>query len=151
MYRLPLRRLAAGPSRLAAMSGMPAVPRASWSLSALRYKSSQSPRPSQNTPTPSGLETVFGGKAKRGASAAKPDGGEPSAPNKEPEAPQPGAEEEGGSWAERRPRLSDELDKGGKGGGGGGGGGKKKAGTGGPGGPGWQGMTPNQLLLAVLS
>lgn len=174
MYRLPLRRIAAvGPSRLP----FPTVPRASLALRAYASRPSL-PRPSRNTPTPAGLESVFGGKAgpKGTTSGDKPNLGSPSEPHKpdSPDVPSPSGphgkpsrpealgpeeqkgedgEEDGKSWAERRPRLSDEFEKGGKkrvatGGGGGGGGG----GSGGPGGPGgFGGLTPNQLLLAALS
>jgi AFG3 family protein len=153
MFRLPLRRLAT--PRLA-------VP-ARTLLSARAYATpSQPPRPSQNTPTPAGLETVFGGKATpRARRADKPAAVEAEAKQekaketKEKENEKEEDSEEGGSWAERRPRLSDEIQshsgskKSGAGGGGGAGAGGSGGGAGG--GNGWQGLTPNQLLLALMS
>ncbi|GFZ45827.1 26S protease regulatory subunit 4 homolog [Saitozyma sp. JCM 24511] len=125
---------------------------------------SQPPRPSQNAPTPKGLESVFGGSGgKRGTTVApKPPGSEPPAGPSLPK--RPDVELPGGERGERGERAKEEHEEedgersqlGGKAGkkvatGGGGGGGS--GGSGGPGGMpgGFGGMTPNQLLLAVVS
>ncbi|RSH93869.1 AAA ATPase afg3 [Saitozyma podzolica] len=125
---------------------------------------SQPPRPSQNAPTPKGLESVFGGSGgKRGTTVApKPPGSEPPAGPSLPK--RPDVELPGGERGERGERGKEEHEEedaersqlGGKAGkkvatGGGGGGGS--GGSGGPGGMpgGFGGMTPNQLLLAVVS
>jgi len=124
---------------------------------------SDAPKPSQNTPPPAGLESLFGGNGKstRGAVAPQPAGAEPSGgPSlpKKPDVGLPGLEGDGKDGKEsqaaeeeaaRRPKLSDFKGNAGKkaamGGGGGGSGG------GGPGGSGgFGGMTPNQLLLALV-
>ncbi|KAL7424251.1 AAA ATPase afg3 [Cryptotrichosporon argae] len=102
------------------------------------------PRPSQNTPPPPGLESVFGGKSatRPGTVAPKPTGTEPSEPHGQDG---PSTEPPETSWKERRPKLTDAKKATGGGGGGGGGSG------GGPGQGGFGGLTPNQALLAALS
>ena len=143
-----------------------ASPRYFRPLSATRLYAtpSSSPQPSNNTPPPAGLESLFGGESKKGSAVApKPAGVDaPAGPSlpKKPDVGLPGLGGEGkeGKAAEaaeeeaaRRPKLSDF--QGGMAGkraamGGGGGSGGRGGGPGGPGGFG--GMTPNQLLLAVV-
>ena len=120
----------------------------------------QPPKPRGGNPNPSppsGLESLFGpGSPQEGTTVApKPTGttqpSEPSPPKK-PDVELPGleggeTEAEGKSFKERRnPKLSEAGTRVGTGGGGGGGSG----GSGGPGGQIPGGMTPNQLLLAVI-
>ncbi|TXT13613.1 hypothetical protein VHUM_00980 [Vanrija humicola] len=148
MYRLPLRHLAAPVRRhLPALAPSAGVLRV---VAARAYATpSGNPRPSSNTPTPSGLEGVFGGSKKGGVN--KPAAaGSAEEEHKEFEEEK---EEEGESLRERRPRLSDEISGhgGGSGGGGSGGGGKGGGGPGGQNNNPLGGMTPNQLLLAVIS
>ncbi|KAL1410988.1 AAA ATPase afg3 [Vanrija albida] len=163
MYRLPLRHLAAPARR-----HLPSLaPSASVLRAAARAYATPSgnPRPSSNTPTPQGLESVFGGGKKGGVS--RPGGGAAKkAESKESKQEEhkefeEEKEEEGGSLRDRRPRLSDEISGHGKkrsvssgsgGGSGGGGGGKEGGGPGGgPNNNPLGGMTPNQLLLAAIS
>lgn len=136
------------------------VPRSTRPLSAARLYAtpSNAPNPSRNTPPPSGLESLFGGESKdRKVVAPIPAGVDaPSGPSlpKKPDVGLSGLDGEGKSGREaeveeesRRPKLSDFQGKAGKksamGGGGGSGGG-----AGGP--QGFGGMTPNQMLLAVI-
>jgi AFG3 family protein len=118
----------------------------------------QPPKPSGGNPNPSppaGLESLFGpGSPQEGTTVApKPAGtGPPSEPSqpKKPDVGLPGLEGEAEDkpFKERRnPKLSEAGKRVGTGGGGGGGG---SGGSGGPGGQIPGGMTPNQLLLAVI-
>lgn len=157
MFRLPLRSAL----RRSALAKPTIRPNAMLSTSALRFNSGQ-PRPSNNGPTPEGLEGVFGGKETVKKTPGSPPGSEALTPPGQPThgaeegrdqpsgAKNDGKDDDGSEWKDRRPRLSDE--KGGKktatGGGGGGGGG---GGAGGPGQGGFGGLTPNQLLLAAIS
>jgi AFG3 family protein len=121
-------------------------------------------KPPSNPPPPAGLEGLFGGSDKKGGTtvAPKPPGVEPSGPShpKTPDVKLPGGQEgaekpveeaEDKPLKDRRPKLSEQMmglagKKTATGGGGGGSGG-----GGGAGGPNQWGMTPNQLLLAVLA
>lgn len=155
MFRLPLRSAV----RRSAFVRPAMRPAAMLSTSAFRANTGQ-PRPGNNSPTPQGLEGVFGGKETVPKAPSTPPG---SGALKPPQQPTHGAEEgkdqpagakndgrndDGGDWKDRRPRLSDEKagKKAATGGGGGGGG------SGGQGGNGnFGGLTPNQLLLAAIS
>ena len=133
------------------------------SLSPLRYYATptQPPRPSRNSPTPAGLEGLFGTTKPAGQTVApKPAGSEPPSGPSTPKTPdvQLGDQPKPPSQSEqpieddgevRRHKLSDTMrGSAGKKSGTGGGGGSGPGGAGGPGGLG--GMTPNQLLLAVV-
>jgi AFG3 family protein len=122
-------------------------------------------KPPSNPPPPAGLEGLFGGSDKKGGTTVAPKvpGSEPPSGPSQPKTPdvklpggeegleKPGEEAEEKSFKERRPKLSEQMmggltgKKAATGGGGGPGGG------GGAGGPNQWGMTPNQLLLAVLA
>lgn len=162
MFRLAaLRTAAASSSRrsAAAVFRAPRVAHVRWN--SVRATTPDQPRPSHNSPTPAGLESVFGGGV--GNKNPPPPGlkpaGSPSEPHREPAVPgEQGKEaeedDEGGEWKNRRPRLSDEMPKkkaatfGGGGGGGGGGSGGSGGGKPGSGPP---NMTPNHLILIALS
>jgi AFG3 family protein len=122
-------------------------------------------KPPSNPPPPAGLEGLFGGSDKKGGTTVAPKvpGSEPPAGPSQPKTPdvklpdgEEGAEKPGEDVGEkplkeRRAKLSEQMMSGltGKktatGGGGGGDGGP------GGGGPNQWGLTPNQLLLAVLA
>lgn len=148
MYRLPSLRHAAGPARR--RLALPAFVAPMRFARAYATPSGQ-PRPSDNSPTPAGLESVFGGGPRRGPPPAPRNGENPSEPHKEPETP--GKDNDTSEWKDRRPRLSDDPNMKKKAATAGGGGGGGSGGSGGSGGPGqnFGGMTPNQLILAVIS
>ncbi|BEI81567.1 hypothetical protein CcaverHIS002_0207270 [Cutaneotrichosporon cavernicola] len=138
MYRFSSLRSVAGPARR--RLAMPA-------FAPLRFARAYAtptgqPRPDDNSPTPAGLEGVFGG-GRRGTHkpAANGNSGESNKETTE------GKED----TSERKPlRLSDESKKKKAATGGGGAGGSGGSGGGAPNGN-FGGMTPNQLLLALIS
>ncbi|GMK54045.1 hypothetical protein CspeluHIS016_0106310 [Cutaneotrichosporon spelunceum] len=139
MYRFTSLRSVAGPARR--RLAMPA-------FAPLRFARAYAtpagqPRPDDNSPTPAGLEGVFGG-GRRGTH-------KPSTTGNSGESSKEAAEaKEESELKDLRPRLSDETKKKKAAAGAGGGGGSGGSGGGGSNGN-FGGMTPNQLLLALIS